>query len=139
MGFTHRVTCYIEDTDMGGIVYYVNYLKFFERARTELLRHLGFEQRTLQTSGLLFVVHSLQCNYQKPAELDDQLEIQVVLSKLSRTSLSFEQVAVRQSDGETLCSASVRVACVDNIRKRPCRIPADMYQAFENFIEGSAV
>lgn len=134
MGFTHRVRCYIEDTDMGGMVYYVNYLKFFERGRTELLRSLGFEQRHLQASGFLFVVHSLECQYTKPAQLDDELDIQVTITTLSRTSLTFEQRAIRCADGELLCSAKVRVACVDYGDKRPCRIPSDIHTAFNNFI-----
>lgn len=137
MGFTHRVRCYIEDTDMGGIVYYVNYLKFFERGRTELLRFLGFEQRELQASGFLFVVHSLECRYAKPAQLDDELDIHVRITALSRTCLTFEQRAVRRADGVELCSAKVRVACVDCSHKRPCRIPSDVHSAFTNFINDS--
>jgi len=137
MGFTHRVRCYIEDTDMGGIVYYVNYLKFFERGRTELLRFLGVEQRDLCSAGFLFVVHSLECRYAKPAQLDDELEIHVVITALTRTSLTFEQRAVRCVDGAELCSAKVRVACVDYGQKRPCRIPSDIHTAFHNFINDS--
>lgn len=115
---------YIEDTDLGGIVYYVNYLKFMERARTELLRSLGFQQQTLQQQGLLFVVHSLNARYRHPARLDDELMIQTVIKHQSAASLVFDQQVQRANDNAVLCSAEVKVAAVETERLKPVAIPA---------------
>ncbi len=85
--FPYRVD--YEDTDAGGIVSYVNYLKFMERARTERLRHLGFSQAQMATENLLFVVHSSQARYHTPARLDDELLVSVQVEALKRASLKF--------------------------------------------------
>ncbi|RDE24249.1 tol-pal system-associated acyl-CoA thioesterase [Motiliproteus coralliicola] len=117
------VRVYIEDTDTGGIVYYVNYLKFMERARTELLRELGFEQRQLKQQGWLFVVHSLDSRYRQPARLDDELLIQTGIQRQSRASLVFGQQLFRQADRQLLCEAQVKVAIVDAQTMKPVPIP----------------
>ncbi|CAO1664077.1 tol-pal system-associated acyl-CoA thioesterase [Salinicola sp. NYA28a] len=122
--FTLPVKVYIEDTDAGGIVYYVNYLKFMERARSEWLNALGFGQRGLIEQGVQLVVHSLSCRYARPARLDDRLEVTASVSRVAACSLQFEQ-AVRY-DGDTLCEATVDIACVDAQRLKPIRWPSEL-------------
>lgn len=113
---------YIEDTDAGGIVYYVNYLKFMERARSEWLRVRGFTQRELFEAGIQLVVHRLECRYAKPARLDDALEVSADVLSWGRARLQFGQVVTRR--GEPLCEARVDIACIDAERLRPVPWPA---------------
>ena len=94
--FAHRCRVYYEDTDAGGVVYYVNYLKFMERARTERLRHLGFSQSQLAEDNLLFVVHSSEARYHAPARLDDELRVTAQVLELNRASLRFVQQVWRE-------------------------------------------
>ncbi|MFT6915873.1 MAG: 4-hydroxybenzoyl-CoA thioesterase [Motiliproteus sp.] len=124
---------YIEDTDLGGIVYYVNYLKFMERARTELLRSLGFQQHELQQQGLLFVVQSLSARYRQPARLDDELSIHTAIKKQSGASLVFEQRVLRADSDVLLCTAEVKVAAVDSARLKPIKIPAPLRQQLDRY------
>ena len=119
---------YIEDTDLGGIVYYVNYLKFMERARTELLRDLGFQQQQLKEQGLMFVVHSLNCRYRQSARLDDELLIETAIQHQSAASLVFEQRVLHAKQGTLLCSAEVKVAAVAAQTLKPVAIPTEMAQ-----------
>ncbi|WP_251978072.1 tol-pal system-associated acyl-CoA thioesterase [Salinicola avicenniae] len=125
--FRFPVKVYIEDTDAGGIVYYVNYLKFMERARSEWLNALGFGQRELLEQGVQLVVHSLSCRYARPARLDDTLEVSAGVARLAACSLRFEQ-AVRHR-GDTLCEATVDIACVDAQRLKPMRWPGALRAA----------
>jgi acyl-CoA thioester hydrolase len=120
--FTWTVRVYYEDTDAGGIVYYANYLKFFERARTEWLRSLGIHQQDLLTTeGAAFVVRSASVDYLNAARLDDQLTLRSSIEKLGRASVQFAQQAWR---GDTLlASAQVKVGCVDAATLRPRSIP----------------
>ena len=120
--FIWNVRVYYEDTDAGGIVYYANYLKFFERARTEWLRALQVEQHALaQEHGILFVVKSVSADYHAPAKLDDELKLTVRIEKIGRASLVFQQEAWR---GDTLLNtARVKVGCVDSAL-RPRAVPA---------------
>ena len=120
--FTWTVRVYYEDTDAGGIVYYANYLKFFERARTEWLRSLGIHQQDLLgTEGVAFVVRSASVEYLGAARLDDQLNLRLSIEKLGRASVQFAQQAWR---GDTLlASANVKVGCVDAATLRPRSIP----------------
>ncbi|WP_438881806.1 YbgC/FadM family acyl-CoA thioesterase, partial [Bacillus cereus group sp. Bce001] len=101
--FQQRFRVYYEDTDAGGIVYYVNYLKFMERARTERLRALGFAQSQLVGDNLLFVVHSAEARYHAPAKLDDELLVSAEVEELNRASLKFRQQVRRASDSVLLC------------------------------------
>ncbi|MGB1238105.1 MAG: tol-pal system-associated acyl-CoA thioesterase [Pseudomonadales bacterium] len=126
--FVFPVRVYIEDTDLGGIVYYVNYLKFLERARTEFLRHRVLEQHALQQQGYIFVVKQLQCDYKIPAELDDLLQVSVEVAKLGSASVTFEQQVLRGED--VLSRACVEVVCVDAHTKRPRRFPSQIKQIF---------
>ncbi|WP_312921269.1 tol-pal system-associated acyl-CoA thioesterase [Stutzerimonas nitrititolerans] len=128
--FTHRCRVYYEDTDAGGIVYYVNYLKFMERARTERLRSLGFAQSQLAGQDLLFVVHSSEARYHSPARLDDELLVTAEVVEMKRASLRFRQQVRRAQDDLLLCEGQFLVACVrtENLKPRP--IPEALCTAF---------
>lgn len=120
--FKWRVRVYYEDTDAGGVVFYANYLRFMERARTEWLRTLGFEQNALRaTWNRLFVVRSISLDYRRGARLDDRLDITVALAHRGRASLDFSQQAIRVADGALCCSGLVKIACVaaDSLRPKP--------------------
>ena len=126
--FSWPARVYWEDTDGGGIVYYANYLRFLERARTEWLRQLGYsQQRLVLEEGILFTVVSLEIGYRAPARLDDELEISCEPRPQGPASLCFAQSIWRRAPGaerELLAEASVRVACVDARTLRPRRLPA---------------
>jgi acyl-CoA thioester hydrolase len=120
--FDWPVRVYYEDTDSGGVVYHSNYLNFMERARTEWLRALGFEQDDIRTQyQLLFAVHSMQINFRRPARFNDALLIKSQLLKASGASMQFDQKIY--CDEELLCEASVRIACLDAESFRPKVIP----------------
>jgi acyl-CoA thioester hydrolase len=122
--FTWTVRVYYEDTDAGGIVYYANYLKFFERARTEWLRSLGIHQQDLLAAqGTAFVVRSASVEYLSVARLDDEVRLTLSVEKLGRASVQFSQQAWRGD--ALLASADVKVACVDAATMRPCPLPDD--------------
>ncbi|PCH62767.1 MAG: tol-pal system-associated acyl-CoA thioesterase [Gammaproteobacteria bacterium] len=121
--FNWPIRVYYEDTDSGGVVYHSNYLNFMERARTEWIRSLGFEQDELITQHqCLFAVHSMQLNFRKPARFNDALAVRSCLVKAAGASMEFEQKIFR--DDELLCEAVVKVACLDSDRFRPRSIPA---------------
>lgn len=117
---------YWEDTDAGGVVFYANYLKFFERARTEWLRHLGFSQELLRTeAGAMFVVSDTALKYLRPARLDDWLQVSVQVCELGRASMSLCQQAWRGE--QLLCEGQIRIACVDRTGFKPRRIPPTIF------------
>ena len=128
--FAHRCRVYYEDTDAGGIVYYVNYLKFMERARTERLRELGFAQSSMAQENLLFVVHSSEARYHKPARLDDELLVSAEVIELNRASLRFKQEVRRVADETLLCEGQFLVACVRADSLKPRAIPEALRTAF---------
>jgi acyl-CoA thioester hydrolase len=136
--FSWPVRVYWEDTDAGGIVFYANYLKFFERARTEWLRSLGLAQRRLREQGAgMFVVTHSDLRYLRPARLDDLLLVTARLSDAGRASLTIEQqVLLSPSSADTtltlLCEGSVRVGWVHPDRLRPQRIPAELLGLLAN-------
>jgi len=118
---TIQIRVYYEDTDAGGVVYYANYLKFLERARTEWLRQLGIDQYQLAiTERRLFVVKNVEIQYRRPAKLDDELSIQTEVSRIGGASIRFEQQTLRGE--ELLCNATVTVCCVDATSFRPTDI-----------------
>ena len=122
--FCWPVRVYYEDTDSGGVVYYANYLKFMERARTERLRAMGFEQDRLRKDhGILFTVHSIQVDFKRPARFNDALEVSAELSEQRRASLTFFQEVHRCGEAEALCNGQVRIACVDSTSFKPVPIP----------------
>lgn len=127
--FSLPVRVYIEDTDAGGIVYYVNYLKFMERARTELLRILGFSKPAILEEDLLLVVHSAQIDYKSPARLDDALEVTAEIERLGRTYIIFKQRVMRA--GQCLAEASIKVACVSRSAMRPTALPPIFYNTLK--------
>ena len=128
--FRHSVRVYWEDTDAGGIVFYANYLKFFERARTEWLRALGHSQQEMvDTTGCMFVVQETSVRYLRPARLDDQLTITVDVRERGRASLRIAQQAWR---GDTLLAeGDIRIGCVERATMKPHRIPGPIFEAIE--------
>jgi acyl-CoA thioester hydrolase len=123
--FRATMRIYWEDTDAAGIVFYANYLKFFERARTEWLRSLGFGQEALRTdAGIAFVVSETRLRYRRPARLDDVIDVSVAVAHLGQASLEIAQEARRA--GELLVNGTIRIGCVELGTFRPCRIPNEI-------------
>ncbi len=128
--FRHAVRVYWEDTDAGGIVFYANYLKFFERARTEWLRSLGVQQQALrEATGAMFVVGQTQLRFLRPARLDDLLEVTAELRSAGRASMALAQQAWRGE--ELLAEGEIRIGCVDVNTLRPRRIPDSILQVLQ--------
>lgn len=124
--FSWPVRVYYEDTDLSGVVYHANYLKFFERARTEWLRALGFGQdQLLRDAGVAFTLTGIEVEFRKPARLDDELAVSVRLNDLKRASFRLSQTIERlAAEGRTLLAvARTRVACVDAARFAPRALP----------------
>ena len=132
--FTFPIRIYWEDTDAGGIVFYANYLKFFERARTEWLRSLGVEQQSLKDeSGGMFVVSETQLKYFSPARLDDLLEVTARTAESGRASLVLTQQAWLNAAGQRklLAEGTIRIGWVDSHTLKPGRIPATILEALQ--------
>ncbi|MAX87360.1 MULTISPECIES: tol-pal system-associated acyl-CoA thioesterase [Thalassolituus] len=134
MAFEWPLRVYIEDTDAGGIVFYANYLRYMERARSEWLRSFGFEQQALMQAGVRFVVRDLNIRYRKAAVLDDQIVATTDLAEITKAGMTLNQTVIRRSESaekteerteELLVDAQVRVACINN-EGRPAAIPADI-------------
>ncbi len=129
--FTWPVRVYYEDTDAGGVVYYANYLKFFERARTEMLRDMSFQQDQLIIERqLIFVVRSVQVEYLKSARFNEQLQVSAEISQTKSASLVFAQQIIREPD--LISTAVVRIACLDSETMRPKIIPKDLQLKFKS-------
>lgn len=125
--FTWRVRVYWEDTDAGGVVYHAGYLRFMERARSELMRAAGVDQTALrERTGLGFVVRDMHIDFFAPARLDDELNVGAAVERVRGASLTFMQSVRRCSDAAELVRATVRVACVDLNHMRPAPIPDDL-------------
>ena len=122
--FSLDLRVYIEDTDAGGIVYYVNYLKFMERARTEYMRSLGFGKDYIFNHDLMFVVRDVVVQYLRPATLDDELVATAAIRRLKGASMVMYQRVER--GGEVLAQGELTIACVDRAGVKPRRMPADM-------------
>jgi acyl-CoA thioester hydrolase len=141
MSFAFPIRIYWEDTDAGGIVFYANYLKFFERARTEWLRSLGIGQQALrEATGGLFVVSETTVKYHRPARLDDELIVTASLQDIGRVSLTIgQQARLMQSHanadlgsaGALLCEGSIRIGWVDAATLKPGRIPPNILEALK--------
>lgn len=132
--YTLPIRIYWEDTDAGGIVFYANYLKFFERARTEWLRSLGIGQQALrEQTGGMFVVSETTLKYHRPARLDDQLLVTAQLLESGRASLTIGQQALRQNAAgpELLCAGSIRIGWVSAASMKPERIPSTVLEAIQ--------
>jgi acyl-CoA thioester hydrolase len=129
--FQHRLRVYWEDTDAGGVVFYANYLKFFERARTEWLRALGVGQQALRdATGAIFIVTDTAVRYRAPARLDDELHVTVALRARGSASMTIAQQAWRDAvdTGTLLAEGEIRIGCVDHGTFRPRRIPNEVLQ-----------
>ncbi len=132
--FTWPVRVYWEDTDAGGIVFYANYLKFFERARTEWLRSMGIEQHALRAAtGGMFVVVDTQVKYHRPARLDDQLLVTARTLEIGRACMTIAQQTSLgpQSAGTLLCEATIRIGWVMGDTFKPARIPPTILEALQ--------
>jgi acyl-CoA thioester hydrolase len=128
--FHHPVRVYWEDTDAGGIVFYANYLKFFERARTEWLRALGHgQQEMVDITGCMFVVQETRVRYRSPARLDDLLTITVDVRERGRASLRIAQQA--WCGDRLLAEGEIRIGCVERATMKPHRIPGPIFEAIE--------
>lgn len=132
MTFTFPVRVYWEDTDAGGIVFYANYLKFFERARTEWLRSLGVgQQRLRESTGGIFIVSETNVRYLRPARLDDELIVTARLEEAGRASLIIAQQAALAATGAVACEGRIRIGWVDAATLRPARIPHEVLEALK--------
>ena len=125
------VRVYYEDTDAGGIVYYANYLKFFERGRTEWLRALGINQSSLLEQNIGFVVLKVEMNNIASAKLDDLLNVNTEISQLKAASLVFSQKITNQKQ-QLLANLVVRVACIKSREAKPCGIPKTILGVFKS-------
>ena len=134
--FSLPIRVYIEDTDAGGIVYYVNYLKYLERARTELMRSFGLERAAVADAGWNFVVSDVSLSYKEPARLDDQLHATAVISAVGGATINFHQ-KVRRA-GAVLVSGDIQIACVDRGTGRPTRLDAALRKQVEATIAATA-
>lgn len=124
------IRVYYEDTDTGGVVYYANYLKFFERARTEWLRQLGVNQSELaSTEHRIFVVKDVELHYRKPARLDDLLVLHSAIKRVGPASIRFIQTA--RCNGELLCEGAVHVCCIDADSFRPAPFSTELRTLLE--------
>jgi acyl-CoA thioester hydrolase len=136
--FSWPLRVYWEDTDAGGIVFYANYLKFFERSRTEWLRSLGIEQQRLREStGGIFVVAETSIRYHRPARLDDELIVTAALSESGRASMIIKQRALLKTEQSTedstalLCEGTIRIGWVDATTLQPKRIPVSILDSLK--------
>ncbi len=129
---THAVRVYYEDTDAAGVVYYANYLRFIERARTEMLRDAGFDHIKLrQERGLEFFVKSLSADYVAPAKLDDSLQVHTRVVNLNGASMEAAQTVKRGT--EDLVKCTVKLVCL-NQKGRPARLPADLRAQMQTYL-----
>ncbi|MAL98424.1 tol-pal system-associated acyl-CoA thioesterase [Hydrocarboniclastica marina] len=129
--FTWPVRVYIEDTDAGGIVFYANYLKFMERARTEWARARGIAMRAGLGENISFVVHGLEIRYLRPARLDDQLWVSADVTRFGKTYMDFEQQVGLAGSGDVLVQARIKVACTNLLTGRPRAMPESLRAALE--------
>ena len=128
---TLPVRIYYEDTDAGGIVYYANYLKFFERGRTELLREKKIEQDTLLEKNIAFVVKKVDLNYVKAARFNDLVTVKTTVTACHRASLQFNQEVLHES-GELLCQAITLIACINLQKMKPMAIPSEITEVISS-------
>lgn len=127
MNFSVPIRVYYEDTDLAGVVYYANYLKFMERARTEYLRKLGFEQdQLIETENVIFAVKNVNIDYHQPARFNQLLDVTANIIELKKVSFLFEQKILHQDDQTLLCSATIRIASLNSNTFKPCAIPASI-------------
>ena len=128
--FLWPIRVYYEDSDAGGIVYHSQYLNFMERARTEWLRSLGYEQTELTAQfGIIFVVRNIQIKFKKPARFNDAIVVHSQLASMGRSRMVFKQTIIR--DGQVMTEADVEVVCIDAVNYTPVTIPAPIQQSMK--------
>lgn len=133
MKFSWPVRVYYEDTDSGRVVYYANYLKFFERARTELLRERGLQQdQLIEQYNIIFAVRNINVDYNKPAVFNDLLNVSTEVIEYKKASLIFKQTISRDDDETVLCQATCKVACLQAIELKPTAIPEFIIKKIKN-------
>jgi len=133
MEFSLPIRVYYEDTDAGGVVYHSKYLNYFERARTEALRTIGFEQDALiKDNDTIFAVRSAQVDYLKPARFNDEVIVSTEIEQLKKASLVFAQKIHQQSNDEVLCTLTALVACVSASKLKPRAIPKEIIEKVES-------
>ena len=136
MNHSIDIRVYYEDTDDAGVVYYANYLKFAERARTEMLRSMGLENKSLkETKGIVFVVRHIEVDYLSSAKLDDVLRVETSLESLKNTHMIMRQSFFRRND--LLCDMKVNLVCISAEGFKPVRFPDDLKAGFQKFIKES--
>ena len=132
-GFSWPVRVYYEDTDAGGVVYYANYLKFMERARTEWLRKLGYEQDELiARDDVLFAVRKIEIEYLQPARLNDAIIIDVELIDMSAASMLLAQQITKQNESGVLCKGTVKIVCLKASTFKPTALPPALRNLWRN-------
>jgi acyl-CoA thioester hydrolase len=125
MPFVLQVRVYVEDTDLGGVVYHARYLHFFERARTEWLRARGVGQKRLrEEEGLIFVVTDMDIHFRRPARMDDELLVSAAVSDVGRARFRFDQKITGQGDGALIATADVGATMLHSHNFKPARMPA---------------
>ena len=128
--FVWPVRVYYEDTDSGGVVYYANYLKFMERARTELLRKYGFEQdQLIEEEGVIFAVRHVEADYLRPARFNNALAVSASITSHGKVSMTFAQEVRLAESGQVLCRGKIKIACLDATHFRPCPVPEKLIAA----------
>ena len=133
MKFSWPVRVYYEDTDSGGVVYYANYLRFFERARTELLRERGLQQdQLIEQYNIIFAVRNINVDYNKPAVFNDLLNVSTEVIEYKKASLIFKQTISRDDDETVLCQAICKVACLQAKEFKPTAIPEFIIKKIKN-------
>lgn len=126
--WTERV--YYEDTDAGGVVYYANYLKFMERARTEWLRSFGIEQDELiRSQSVIFAVRSVKLDYRLPARFNDKIVVSVCVTHFGGASLTVSQNITKQGETELLCKGVIKIASLDSKSFKPCPMPVELVES----------
>lgn len=130
--FIWPISVYYEDTDAGSVVYHANYLKFFERARSEWLKAMGIDQSNLLTQDICFAVRKSDVDYIRPARFSDELEVVTTLDRVKGASMTFYQKLYYKGDREVvLCQATIDVVCLKLKAFTPCRIPAEIREEFQ--------
>ena len=127
------IKIYYEDTDAQGVVYYANYLKFFERSRTEFLREIGYKQKELMEKGAIFVVREVSVEFKKPANLDQQIEIHTQIIKAGKVSFDFNQEALNK-EGVLLCGGIIKCGCLALKDFKPKALPSKLHQGMKSLL-----
>ena len=133
-----KMKVYYADTDAGGVVYYGNYLRWFEMGRAELIESFGMSVARFASQGVLFAVVRIEVDYRVPAVLGDEVEIETHVKRVRRVRFTLQQRVIRCDDGEELVAANVRLACVDPQRQVPAALPANLADALRAQLPGPA-